>query len=203
MADLTSILEGLASGVLSGGTAALTTILGVFRDLRKRLKAMEETLGAPPSITAGASGLYLAIQSLSDRLEKAEESAKRLQKDLEAMEDEPPDWVVRMVARSRSSTSVNMEVQQEFENRMESRLRTVQDRLMREIEDLKKDLDSFKKDLRDLSDHYVPKDAYIQDSRRRADELSVIKENLAAANGLLRGVLGALGLIGSDNNGRR
>jgi chromosome segregation ATPase len=203
MADLTSILEGLASGVLSGGTAALTTVLGVFRDMRKRLKAMEETLGGPPTVTSGASGLYLALQNLSDRLEKAEETAKRLQKDLEAMEDEPPDWVVRMVSRSRNSTSVNMEVQQEFENRMESRLRTIQDRIMREIEDVQKDLDSVKKELRDLSDHYVPTDVYLQDSRRRADELSGIKESLAAANGLLRGVLGALGLIGPDNNGRR
>jgi chromosome segregation ATPase len=203
MADFPSILESLATGILSGGTAALTSVLGVFRDLRKRLKEVEEHVGAPATPTAGASGIYQVLTTLGERIEKAEETAKRLQKDLEEMEDTPPDWVVRMVARQRNSTSVNMEVQQEFENRMESRLRTIQDRLMRELEDLKDELSGLKKDLRDLDERFVPKDAYVQDSRRRADELSNIKESLAAANGLLRGVLGALGLIGPDNNGRR
>lgn len=203
MADLSSLLEPLITGFLSGGTAALTSVLAVFRDLRKRLKEVEESVGAPASTTAGASGIYHVLTTFGERIEKAEETVKRLQKDLDEMEDTPPDWVVRMVSRQRNSTSVNMEVQQEFENRMESRLRTIQDRLMRELEDLKDELNDLKKDLRDLDDKFVPKDAYMQDSRRRADELSSIKENLAAANGLLKGVLGALGLIGPDNNGRR
>lgn len=201
MADLPQILEQLASGLLTGGTAALTTVLGAFRAMRTRIKALEDRLGQP---SPHASGVFRSIESVEETMAELAEAVGKLQKNIEEWEDEPPDWVVRMVTRARSSTSVNMEVQQEFETRMELRLRTLQDRLIRELEDTKKELDALKKEFRDRSDLYVARDTYLQDSRRRADELSGIKESLASANGLLRGVLGALGLIGSDkDNGRR
>jgi chromosome segregation ATPase len=200
MSDLSHVLEQVASGLLSGSMAALTTVFGTFRDMRKRIKELEEQIGqAPPN----ASGIHRDVEVVEVRLRKLAEDIERLQKGFESWEDEPPEWVTKMVLRARSSTSVNMEVQQEFEARMELRFRSLQDRIMRELEDTRKAVDDLKKETRDLSDMYVTRDNYLQDIHKRTEELSRIREDLAAANGLLGGIMGAMGLISPSDKGRR
>ena len=201
MTDWTEIIGSLTTGLLSGGATALTTLMGVFRDLRKRIRILEEFVGHPDSLGNLPTGLHLRVYNIVRRLTEIEDLLRKMQKDLEDLEDEPPDWVVSMVNRARTASSTNMELQQDFENRIEGRLRSLRDRFTREIEDLQRELQDIREDFRNLDNVYLQKDVYTKDSQRRSVEISRIKENLASVNGLMRGILAAMGIIDSDKKG--
>lgn len=183
MADSTTLLQGLLSGILSGGTTAATAILAVFRDLKSRLTALETKVG-----TEGEhkTGLFLVVDRLDD-------SVRKIKRELESWQDDPPDWLVRMINRSRSTHSLNLEHHHELEQLVESRYKSTQTALRRfeqEIEDLQKQLDSF-----------VERGEYDRDGRSRNEEIAKFREQLATVNGLLRGVMSELGYI--DKKGIR
>jgi hypothetical protein len=180
MSDWMKIVEGIASGLLTGGASSLATVLATFRDIRNRISIVEERLGAPAvNNTSPGSGLFYRLDLLDSALAK-------LQKEIGSWEDDPPGWITRLITRAGRGASVNMEVQQEFEERILSRLRSFQERMDRWDDRAR---DSW------TDDKFVSRQEYEADMKRRAEEFVQMRENLATANGLLRGVMTAMGVI--------
>jgi chromosome segregation ATPase len=180
MADSTSLIQSLLSGLISGGTTAGTAILAVFRDLKSRLSSLETKVGSDGDVK---TGLFLFV----DRLD---ESVRKLKRELESWQDDPPDWLIRMINRGRSTNSFSLEHHHELEQLVEARYKNTSvmiRRLEQEIEDMRKRLDSL-----------VDRAEYERDGRIRNEEVAKFREQLATVNGLLRGVMTALGYLDSD-----
>jgi gas vesicle protein len=177
MSDWTKIVESLASGLLTGGVTALATILATFRDIRNRIAILEERLGSPPYNTAPGTGLFHTVGLLDSALTK-------MRKEIESWEDDPPAWMTRLVSRAGRSGSVNQELQQEFEERIMSRLRTFQERM-----------DRMDDRIRDENRPGIPRSEYEADQKHLSEEMAQFRETQAASNGLLRGIMSAMGVI--------
>lgn len=182
MADST-IWETILSGVLSGGASASTAFLAVFRDIKKRLKAIEEKLGKDEE---PKTGLFLVV-------ERMDETLKRIRRDIDGWAEDPPEWLVRMVNRVARSSSVNLEHHHELETLVEQRFKTNAANIRR----LEEIIDRLEKSFED----FISRAEFEHDARERSEELAKIREQLATANGLLRGVMSALGYI--DPSGRK
>lgn len=180
MADVSSIIQSLVSGVLTGGASAGTTLLAVFRDLKKRLNELEAKVGSDKS--EPKSGLFLAIELLS-------EAQRKIRREIDAWEDDPPDWIVRAARRS----SVSMETQQELEQRVEQRLRAFSQVLKR----FEEEMDHRETELKRSASKtvFLTRSEYEEDSKLRAAEMAKVRENLSSSNVWLRGILSALGYI--------
>lgn len=176
------LLTQVVSGVLTGALGAGTSLLGGFRNLQKKVATLEEMLGH----TEPRSGLYHTVFLVEDAL-------KKLKRDIDAWEDQPPSWANRLFSRARSSSSSDITSQLQFEERMNVSMRQLSDRISRLADDTEA---SFKRMERgESSDDLLTKDEYLKDSRVRAEEMIRIREQIATANGLLRGVMSAVGLI--------
>lgn len=181
MSHWTEIVSPLASGLLTGGASAITTILAAFKDIRKRMSVIEERVGAPADTLNEAHGLFKTVELLNKGM-------AALRAKMEDWEHEPPEWLSRAISRARNSSSVNLEIQQEFEDR----IRTLLDRIGRlEAKVSEQRSDGHQQDM----GRYVLLDDYEADARKRADEVIQIRENIASVNGLLRGVMAAIGII--------
>lgn len=192
MADPTSIIQSVISGVLTGGASAGTALLAVFKDIKKRLAEVEAKVGSDKADPK--TGIYYSLEVLND-------SVRRLRRDIDGWRDDPPDWLVRLVQSAARRSSVSMEHQHELEQRVEQRLRAFAQTLKR----LEEDLDAREQRLEDAVERsnpgarvFVTREEYENDSLRRAAEMSKVRENLASSNVWLRGVLTALGYIDSE-----
>lgn len=190
------LLQTITSGVITGGASSVTAILAIFRDLKHKIVAIEERIGQPTAGLTKASGLHLKIEEtgdkyreLEDKYRKTQETLEKIQESIREWEDNPPEWLAKFVSRNR--TSVNMELQQEFEARVENRFRSLQERVSREI-------DSIELHKRRMDERYVSEETYTKEAKTRAEEIVVIRESLAGANGLLKGLLVANGLIDAE-----
>ena len=177
MSDFPKIVETLATGLLSGGASVLATVLATFRDLRGRLTIAEERLGQPAHNAAPATGLFHTIITL-------ETASNKLRKEIESWEDDPPGWLTRLIARAGRSGSIGMEVQQEFEERVLSRLRSYQERMERMD-------DRYRDDTRSG----IGRSEYDTDQKKTLEAIAELKEAQAATNGLLRGLLATIGVL--------
>lgn len=170
MAENTDIVKAVVSGLVTGGASAATTFLTVFRSMKARVKALEDTLGSPDP----KSGLYLTLAGLEDGL-------RRLKREIDSWDDQPPDWAKRMFSRLKVNASSDLNTLVDIESRVDARLRSFHERL----NNLEK------------MDHSAPtgltREEYLEDSQTRAAELSELRQEIAAVNGLLKGVLVALG----------
>lgn len=178
-----SLIQSIISGVISGGGAAATGFLAVFRDIRKRLKELEEKLGSDED---PKTGLFLVI-------ERMDEVLKKLKRETDGWADDPPEWLIRMVNRVARSSSINLEHHHELETLVEQRFKTNAANIRR----LEEILERVEKSLGD----FVTRAEFERTGRERSEELAKVREQLATANGLLRGVMTALGYI--DPEGRR
>ncbi len=178
MADSTSLITSLISGLITGGTSMLTTVMAVFRDLRKRVTILEDRLGK--SDMDSKSGLFLEVSQLADALRK-------LRKEIDSWSDSPPSWANRL--RRSSSASLDLEILQDYENRFEARSKTLLDRVKR----IEEALEEHEKKSRVAN--FITKSEYEEDSRHRAEEIAKIQASLSSANGFLRGVMSALGYL--------
>ena len=185
------IAQTVLSGALTGSASSITAVLAIFRDLKHKLAAFEERLGIPSTGLAKATGLHLKIEEVGDKCRSLQETLGKQQKAIEDWEENPPDWVFR----TRNRASVNMEVQQEFENRIEGRFRNLQERVSRSIDDV----ETIR---RRLDERYVMIDDYEKDSKKRSEDIAQLRENLASANGLLKGMLMAVGVIDEPTTGK-
>jgi chromosome segregation ATPase len=179
--DLPTILQGVASGLLTGGASAGTTFLAVFKDIKKRIADLEKGLGDNDS--EPPTGLHGTVDQLS-------KSLRALRNEIESWRDSPPDWLMRIAQRaSRSSTS--NEMLHEFEDRIFQRLKRVEEDLDRREDKLHDEIEKSSPEFK----AFVSREEYEEDSKRRALEIRKIQENLKSTNSFLRGVLAALGYI--------
>jgi len=188
MSHWTEIASSLASGLLTGGASAITTILAAFKDIRKRLTLLEERVGLPSDTLNESRGLFKTAEVLNKGM-----SSLRAQ--VEDWEREPPDWLSRAISRARNSSSVNLEIQQEFEDRVRTLIERL-GRLETKVAEQRSEPrgESRSEGYVDMS-RYVLLDDYEEDTRKRALEVAQIRESNASINGLLRGVMTAIGII--------
>lgn len=180
MSDLTTIVQGVVSGLLAGGATALTTIGATFRDLKKRIAVLEEKVGNPDPRT----GVYLVIGSAVDDLRK-------LKREIESWPDSPPDWMLRLIRSRANSSSMNLEIFQELEGRVEARFKGLTDR----IRSLEEQLEEHTKRTKNVG---ISRSEYDEDSKHRAEEIAKVRENLSVTNGFLRGVMATLGYLDDE-----
>jgi len=194
MGEPNQIIPQIIAGILTGGAGATTTLLGVFRKTKDRLKTLEELIGQDGSEGPVKTGIFLSIQAL-------EETTKKLKREIESWEDNPPKWAERLLGRARQSSSSDLSTQVQFEERIERSLRSFNERLSRAEDDLESRARRIKDDVEEkLSEDtgggkLVSREEYLKDSRMRAEEMLKLREQLATVNGLLRGAMSALGLI--------
>lgn len=166
-----SLIETIVSGVLTGGTAASGAVLGIFRETRRRIENLEAKVGS----TEDKKGVLHAVQLLSETLHKFEESLRTLRNDLNYLYENPPEWAQ---ALRRRGSSINLEVQAEFEQKVNGQVRD----LYKKFEDVSADLSKLTRKIGTLEETIRENDS------GRARELSTIRESIAAINGLLRGL---------------
>ena len=170
MADTTDLIKTVVSGIITGGTSAATTFLTVFRAVKKQVADLEEKVG---SSTDPKTGLYLTVSTVEDNL-------RRLRRELTEWDDQPPDWAKRLVQRAKVSSANDLNTIVDIESRVDARLRSFQDRLT-VVENGQKKTTA------------MTREEFLEDSARRAREVGEIREEIAAVNGLLKGILVALG----------
>jgi gas vesicle protein len=191
------IATQIIAGILTGGAGAATSLLGVFRKTKERLKKLEEAVGSEDPVK---TGLFLTISALED-------TVKKLKREVESWEDDPPKWAERLLARARQNSSSDLTVQAQFEERVERMLRSYNERLSRAEDNLDSKIRRIEQDVeRDLAEEptgkLLTREEYLRDSRMRADEMIKLREQLATVNGLLRGVMTALGIIDAEGTHR-
>jgi chromosome segregation ATPase len=176
-----NLLHSIISGLLSGGTSAGGAIFAVFSDLKKRLAKLETQMGAAED---PKTGLFLVVERMDD-------TVKRLKREIDGWEDEPPSWVHRLSrVRMNSSSSID---QEHLETLIDQRFKTNQSTIKR--------VESSIDELRDsLAETYIKRAEFEQEGRKRSEELGKIREQLATVNGLLRGVMSALGYLDTPDS---
>ena len=97
----------------------------------------------------------------------------------------------------------------EVEQRLDQKIRTFNDRIkgyQDELEEvsgrLKKIEHAIEEDEKPDSGKLITRSEYEKDSRSKAEELLRIRESLATANGLLRGVMAAMGYLDEKKDPR-
>ena len=176
------ILVQVVSSVLSGGASAATAFAAVFKDITRRLNALEEKLGSDED---PQTGLFLKV-------ERTDETLRALKREVERWQDDPPDWLVRLIRRTITSNSMTFVFSDEQERAMDHRFKSLSSSLAR--------LDNDMKSLSEATEDSVKRHDYDKDLLDRSKELSSIREQIATSNGLLRGIMSALGYIDSQND---
>lgn len=195
MAEPNEIVPQIIAGILSGGAGAATSLLGVFKKTKARITALEEALGKEEPVR---TGLFLTVWAL-------EETVKRMRREMDSWEeDAPPKWAERLIAKITRSSSHDLQSQMDYEQRIERMLKTFNERLSRAEDDLDAKIRRIEEDVeRDLasepSGKLLTREEYLADSRARAEEMLKLREQLATVNGLLRGVMVALGIIDPES----
>lgn len=190
MSEPSELVPQIIAGLLSGGAGAATSLLGVFRKTKQRLKEIEEALGQEEPVK---TGLFLTVSAIDDTL-------KKLKREVESWEDDPPKWAERLLSRAVRNSSTDLASHVQFEERIERSLRSYNERLSRFEDDISQKLRRIEEDMASLGDGpvggpHLTREEYLRDSRGRAEEMVKLREQLATINGLLRGVMSALGII--------
>ena len=182
MADV-ALLQTIASGIVSGTGSAVTAFAAVFRDIKKRLKSLEDKVGDDGADSDPKTGLYLVVERL-------DEIARKVKKEIESWEEDPPDWLLRHINRAARSNSINLEHHQEMERFIEQKF----SQNARNIQRLEERIDSFSKQL----DGCIDRGEFEKGVRERVQEMSGLREQLATVNGLLRGIMGTMGYLDTN-----
>lgn len=180
MSDNASLIQTILSGVLSGGGSAVTAFAAVFREIRKRLDKLEAQIGKDGAEGEPKTGLFLLVERL-------DEIARKVKKEVDSWEEDPPEWLLRLINRAARSSSVNLEHFGELERIIDQRFKTNRDNISR----LEEKLEVIERRF----DDFISTADYEKDARQRSEELASIREQLATANGLLRGIMTAMGYI--------
>jgi hypothetical protein len=165
---------------------AVASLLGGFRSLRLKVTALEDAVGR---VEPAKSGIFLSVFVLEDVL-------KKLRREIDSWEDQPPRWAERLFSRARGGSSNDLTAQLQFEERINVTLRSYNDRFTRFQEDMEASINRWEQNC--PADDLLTKDEYLKDSRVRAEEMIRIREQIATANGLLKGVMSAVGLLDPD-----
>ena len=179
MFDPQILIETIISGIVSGGGSAFTAFAAVFHDIKKRLKALEDSIGNDGTDDKPKTGLY----SVVDRLN---ENTHKIKREIESWQEDPPEWLLRQVNRAARTSSVNIESHAEMERILEQRFRTISMNIQRLEERI---------EVNQKLSNCVIQVEYERDNLKRAQEMASFKEQLATVNGLLRGIMVAMGYI--------
>jgi hypothetical protein len=179
MIDPQTLIETIVSGILSGGGSAVTAFVAVFRDIKKRLKTLEDSVGNDGSDSKPKTGLYDIVDRLNDNTHK-------LKKEIEAWQEDAPEWLIRQINRASRSSSLNLEGHAELERIMDQRFRSAAMNLQR----VEERLDALQK-----SSNYVTQLDYARDNLKFVRDVATVKEQLATVNGLLRGIMVNMGYL--------
>jgi hypothetical protein len=195
MDDISSIVQTVVTGLLAGGASAVTTVGASWKDFKKRLAALEEKVGHPGTSTEVRTGFFFVIHNLEESLRtqvnEVVDGHKKLRREVDGWSDDPPAWAQRLV-RSRTGSSINLEIFQELEGRVDARIKSLNER----VKHLEESLDEQTR--RAKRGEYISEEEYKEDSRKRSEELAKIRENLSVTNGFLRGVMAAMGYIDNE-----
>lgn len=182
-----AVIQTVLTGILSGGGTAVTAFTATFRDIKKRLTKIEDRVGNDGIDGDPKTGLYLVVERL-------DEIARKVKKQVDSWEEDPPEWLLRLVNRAARNSSVNLEHTGEMERLIESKSRTNANAIQR--------LEEKMESMQSMLDDYIYRVEYEKDGRQRSEELSSIREQLATVNGLLRGIMAAMGYIDPTNKKR-
>jgi hypothetical protein len=199
MSDWPHIIQTAISGVVSGGAGAATTLLAFFKEQRARIEKLEKAVGTAGSSVEPRTGMFLVLSQLDDQFKSFLETHRKFKREIEGWEDDPPDWLTRALNRRTSSTSISSDHFEDFEARIDLRVKTATERLKR----LEEAFDQISAQVsllpekfeKQVGDKFVDAESYEQESKKRAEEVRRIQENLHTANGFLRGVMAALGYL--------
>ncbi len=170
MSDTADLVKNIVTGLLAGGASAGTAFFATQGNLKKRLDAVEAQIGSVDENDRGKkTGLYLSVANL-------EELVRRLRKDFDEFEESPPNWVTRLMTRSRTVSGLNLEMAEALEDK----IRALTDRVRR----IEEGRDS----------HYVSRPEYETDDRERAKEVAKLREEMTATNGMIRGMIAMMGI---------
>jgi hypothetical protein len=179
--DAKSLTENIVTALLTGSGAAATTMLGGWRDIKGKIKALEDKVGEDEDMRTGAprTGLFLTVYQIREQVR-----ATRTM--LDGWAEDPPPWMLR-IARGRPTSVTGLGELLAIEERMNESLGAVRNRQAK--------IEAAIQDNSDL----VSREEYERDSRARADELNKLQRQMAESNSLLRGVMAALGYIDSKD----
>ena len=179
--DAKSLTENIVTALLTGGGAAATTMLGGWREIKGKIKALEDKVGSDEDPRTGAprTGLFLTVYQVR-------EQARATRIMLDGWAEDPPQWMLR-IARNRSTSATGLGEILAIEERMNESLGAVRNRQAK-----------IEAALQDNSD-VITREEYERDSRSRADELNKLQRQMAESNSLLRGVMAALGYLDSKD----
>lgn len=169
MADLSKLLEGAAEGLAAGLLGVISTALAGFKDIKDRLKALEDKLGTadPPT---GLAGQYKELAL----------SVAKIRRELDGWSDEAPEWAQRLMRKARASSVSNLDDLVAAEQRVDAKMQALA-KLTKKLEDAL-----------EAHEDLVTRAEYEKDAKERAAEMSRVEKQLGESNGLLRGVLAAL-----------
>lgn len=167
-----SMIDTVLAAVISGGGTAVSTILAFFRDVKKRIDAIEQRLGSVEE----KKGLAYAIFVMEDGLNVA----RRLRQEVDGWHNAPPEWAIQLLGRRRSPSLVNFE---DFNDKF------------RAIERRIKDLEEYQGRLEKQVSKCVTDKEFDTADKERADEIATIKNTVFEVKGLLQGLQSALGLF--------
>jgi enamine deaminase RidA (YjgF/YER057c/UK114 family) len=119
-------------------------------------------------------------------VERLDELVRKLKREIEHWQDEPPEWIIRTIRRTLATNS-NLGLHPEQEHLVDQRFKSLAQALSR----LEHDVEALGETMTD----YVKRHDYDKDLLDRSEELSAIREQIATSNGLLRGIMSALGYI--------
>lgn len=180
MSELPKWVESVVTIAMTGGGAAATTLLGSWKSIKSRLDTLETKVGSDDP--ANRTGLLQQVFEMRTQV-------RQMRVLIESWDETPPEWVKR-VARPRS-VSVNLDETAAF---VEEKLAPTMLSINRRINKLEQSGPGLMS--------AVSREDYERDSQARAEELRKIQQQLAEANGLLRGVMAALGYVDSPHGPR-
>jgi len=187
------VFQQLLAGVASGGAAATTTFLSVFKHIKDRISKLEKALGKRD--TDPPTGVFYQIESNAKNI-------WTLKNEIDSWRESPPEWLVRIVLRANRGIQSN-EQWHELEQRVETRLNSFKHALQRLEDDLERRerrlTEELEKSIPESRD-FILREEYEQDSKMRAEELHRVRESLRSANSFLRGVMAAMGYVDPETN---
>ena len=170
-----SLVETILSGVLTGSATAGASVLGFFREMKKRLADLETKVGS----FEDRKGLVYSVHLMDESVKTLEDGLKKFKREVDNWDEHPPEWV--QLLRRRTTSSVDLIEHQDFErgfNGFNGRLRDFDERLRRYEDDLGK----IARKLSLLEEQLRDSDA------NRSREISAVREGIASINGLMRGL---------------
>ena len=131
MSDWPHIIQTAISGVVSGGAGAATTLLAFFKEQRARIEKIEKAVGTAGSSVEPRTGLFLLVSQLDEQLKGIQDTYRKFRREIDGWEDDPPEWLTRALNRRTSMTSVNSDQFDDFESRIDQRMKLSTERLKR------------------------------------------------------------------------